>query len=263
MGLHGKEGDFRRLHHGAMIQAILTGTKRRDDVVAALAKQARASLVKQWDGVSLPIIMGNLCGCDDIQIVCRVQGKPYVYIDHGYFTRGYDRGVFRICVSNHHCTDWRDSERKRWKKLKPWHTGKHVIVIHPAEYVAKIYGKQRWLDETVETLKKHTDRRIIVKPKGTMDLQALCEDAHALVSFGSVADVEAAMMGVPVFCSPHSPASPIGLGDFTKIESPIYPEREPWLRSLSAAEWGKNEFDQAWKRVSEVLTEQHGVILSP
>ena len=122
--------------------------------------------------------------------------------------------------------------------------------------------QQRWVEDALKELAKQTDRKIIVKPKGSMDLSQLCEKAHALVSFGSVADVEAAMMGVPVFCSEYSPALPIGLTDLALIESPAYPDRSQWLHSLSAAEWHKDEFDVAWKRISEVLTEQHGVILS-
>lgn len=236
-----------------MIQAILTGTKRRDNVVAKLAKAAGAVLTDKWDGESLPIVMGNLNGCDEIQMARRKAGLPYVYIDHGYFSRGYDRGVFRVCASNYHCTDWRSSERKRWKKLKEWHTGDHIIVIPPAEMVQKIYGKQKWVEQTVATIRSHTDRKVVVKPKGVMDLQELCEKAHAIVSYGSVAEVEAAMAGVPVFCSPDSPAVPISVQDLSKIETPIYPEREPWLRSLSAAEWHLDEFDQAWDRIRQCI----------
>ena len=236
-----------------MIQAILTDVKRRDEIVATIAKHAKASLAKKWDGESIPIVMGNLVGCDDIQIQCRMNNKPYIYLDHGYFTRGYGNGVARVCLSNYHCTDWRPSDRKRWKKLNDWHKGDHIIVIPPAEYVAKIYLKQGWVSDTLKELGKYTDRKIVVKPKGLMDLSQLCEKAHALVSFGSVADVEAAMMGVPIFCSEYSPAVPIGLTDLSLIESPIYPDRTQWLHSLSAAEWHKDELGKAWDRLSEVL----------
>lgn len=236
------------------MQAILTGVKRRDDVVAAFAKAAGAKCVTQWDGVSPVVVMGNLHGCDEIQKVCRANGIPYVYLDHGYFTRGYDRGAFRVCVNHYHCTDWRPSDRKRWGKIRDWHIGSHVIVIPPSKHAKFIYDADGWLDATVAQLKSLTNRKIIVKPKGEMALADLCVDAHAIVSFGSVAEVEAALMGVPVFCSDYSPASVIGLNELAMIDSPEYPDRTPWLRALSAAEWNVKEFDMAWERVRGLLT---------
>jgi hypothetical protein len=236
------------------MQAILTGVVRRDPIVGALAKAFKAECVKgadRWDGESIPIVMGNTDGCDLIQMQRIKENKPYIYVDHGYFTRGYANGVFRICLSHFHCADWRPSDRPWSGKMLPWHKGSHIIVIPPSAAVARIYGAGNWVDTVIDYLKKRTDRRIIVKPKGEMDLQVLCREAHALISYGSVAEVEAAMMGVPVF-SEKGPGKLIS-GDMEQIEWPVYPDREPWLGALAAAQWHIKEFHSAAERLAPLI----------
>lgn len=236
------------------MQCILTGVTRRDNVVKAFAKACGGVCTSEWDGRSPVVIMGNLQGCDDIQKSCLKEKIPYIYIDHGYFRRGYDKGFFRVCVNNYHTTDFRPSGRQYSGKIRDWRrSGKTIVLLPPAEKVKEIYGCHNWQTEAINKLKKHTDRRIIVKPKGEGNLPELLQSAHAVVSYGSVADVESAMLGVPVFVSYRSPAVPIGITDLSLIESPIYPDREMWLSSLAGAEYHTSEFDKAWDRVKIFL----------
>jgi hypothetical protein len=65
--------------------------------------------------------------------------------------------------------------------------------------------------------------------------------AHCLVTHGSNAAVEAAIMGCPVFVHPDSAASLIGQTDLGLIETPIYPDREPWVRSLAYSQFNERE----------------------
>jgi hypothetical protein len=214
-----------------------------------LARVCGGKLVSQWSGDCLPIIVGNNDGCAEIQMQCRKEGRPYVYIDHGYFTRGYAHGVFRFCVSHYHTTDWRPSGKKI-PKVSEWHGGDTIIVIPPAPMVEKIYKAQGWLRETIRTLADSTDKRVVIKQKGDGNLADMLKSAHALVSYGSVAEVEAAIAGVPVFTT-CGPSLPIAEQDFSKIETPTFPNRNEWLSALAGAEWHLSELDKAWSRLNE------------
>lgn len=241
-----------------MVQFLLQNVKRRDDVIGRLAKAYGVHPVEKWDGVSIPCFVGNGNGFDELQLSCRNQGIPYIYIDHAYFRRGFSLEWYRICLSHYHCTDWRESDRKWSGKVKDWKKdGKTIVFIPPNEHAKKIYKANDWLDKAIETVKNNTNRRIVVKNKGVGSLSDALENAFAVVSFGSVAEVEAAMSGIPVFCSEYSPCVPIGTQDFTRIETPSYPDRTQWLKSLAAAEYTAGEEIQALERICQLAPIQN------
>ncbi len=233
------------------MQLILTGVERRDNALKALAVHSGGILTRNWDGESTPVVVGNKDGGAEIQIECRKRNKPYVLIDHAYWGRGFNLGNARYCVNNYHCTDWRDSDRPH-PELQSYREGKAIIVIPPAPYIAQIYGVHTWVDETVEKIKQYTDRPIIVKHKNDGELSKYLAKAHALVSFGSVSEVEAAIAGIPVFTSPYSPAFPISQ-DISLIDTPSQPDRRQWIRALAASQWRQDELDMCWKRLYELI----------
>ena len=232
---------------------MLSGVERRDNCLKRLHHVTGGQLVKNWDGESIPVIVGNLHGADEIQIECRQKNIPYIYMDHGYFRRDLSLRFARFCVSHYHNTDWRPYHESPEIQLKEWKQGRHIVILPPAEFVAKIYNAQDWLEKTLETLRVNTDRLILIKRKHDGQLKDFLNDCHAVVSFGSVGDVEAVLSGVPVFTSEYSPASPVSLKDFTKIESPIYPERTDWIQSLYGSEWEFNEMQDCWERLCPLL----------
>ena len=229
------------------IELILSGVERRDNCLKRFAEVCKGSLIKKWNGESIPVIVGNLHGADDIQIECRKRSHPYILIDHGYFNREMNLTWARFCVSNYHCTDWRDSDRKI-PKIKEWHSGDNIIVIPPSDKIAKIYNAYKWTDEAIRRIRLFSDRKIIVKHKSEGSLGEHLKNAHCLVSFGSVSEVEAMIHGVPVIVSQHSPAIPVS-NKIENIENLVYPDRIRWLHSLAAAEWHKDEMDKCWQRI--------------
>ena len=232
------------------MQLIITGVPRRDRLLNTLAKCCGGTIKQSWDGLSTPVIVGNDKGMDDIQRHCHKDKKPYLYFDHAYFTRHPEMHRFRLCVSSYHCNDWRDSTRKANCKVKDWKKdGSTIVVIKPSNTVGRIYPVSEWFDETMATLKEHTDRKIIVKKKGEGALNDVLTNAFAAVCYGSVADVDTVRLGIPVFCGSISPSSFVAQHDLRLIETPSYPDRAQWLRSLAASEWGLDEMSQAWERV--------------
>ncbi len=181
---------------------------------------------------------------------------PFVYMDHAYFERGYEKENFRIIFNGIHQTGVIPGLPNRTARLCPfprdWKQGDHVIVIPPPPNVCKFHKAETWVSETVAELKKHTDRRVIVKPKSGPPLGEF--SCWAVVSHSSVAAVEAAYMGTPVFGPETSPAYPVGLSDLSQIESPIFPDRTEWLNTLCWSQFHLTEILSgfAWEAIKRL-----------
>jgi hypothetical protein len=172
--------------------------------------------------------------------------QPWVYLDHGYFHRGHYEGHYRLTLCDFQQREMTERPADRWDKLgirlKPWRRGGDIIVCPPSENVSKIFGLDGWEAWALKTLKAHTDRPIKVRRKSDPNgfLHAI-GNAHCVVTHNSLAAVEAAVFGVPVFVDKSSAAAPIGLTDLSKIETPLYPDREMWARSLAYGQYTRAE----------------------
>ncbi len=135
----------------------------------------------------------------------------------------------------------------RWKALniplKPWQkNGKHIVVAAPTPNYTAFHRLGNWLEETLRTLSRITERQIVVRQKDSKrPLQFDLEGAHAIVGNGSIAMVEAAILGCPVFDVPTSAAALVGLTDLNQIERPVYPDRQPWANALSYTQFNETE----------------------
>lgn len=192
------------------------------------------------------------------------RGRNRIQWDRGYarrvfatwLPRGHAGGYYRWHLNSYQMTTIRDVPDDRWRTLipgnqtdhrklrvSPWKTaGRHIVVAEPSETYAKSHGIEGWTERTVERLKEVTERKIIVRDKlCKRPLEVDCFEAHCLVSHGSVAAVEAVILGCPVFVDKDSAAALVGLTDLQQIEAPIYPERQPWLNSLAYCQFNEAE----------------------
>lgn len=176
-------------------------------------------------------------------------GKPFIFCDHAYFGRGYPNGTiegnFRVILSDIHQRGLipRDSPKTFAYEPKEWRKGEHILVFPPSETITKTLDvHHQWAHCMLRTLKKHTARPVYLKPKHSRyPLTHYLEKAHAVIGYGTVATVEAAMYGVPVFAGPKCPATPIAATDLATIDSPIYPDREMWFRNLTHSQFHLDE----------------------
>ena len=191
--------------------------------------------------------------------------QDYWFTDTPYFGRfdnnnlKKDNHYWRICKNNIHAKLINDCDSTRFDSFKikvksPNREGKHILVC-PSSPGINLYLKQPgWLEDTLSTLKKYTDRPIKVrqKPRGRgtsgpseakTPIEEDLKDAFACVTSCSISAVESICNGVPVFCHEKSFAKPIGEIELSNIENPKYVDPYQWLCSLAYQQFTPEEIE--------------------
>ncbi len=186
----------------------------------------------------------------------RASGRTWIGWDRGYarrvfatwLPRGDNGGYYRWTVGAYQMRAIRDVPGDRWAALRTpvmsWRKGgRHIVLAEPTPtYSVSHPGVKDWTERTITALAKVTDRKIVRRDKESKrPLQADLQGAHALVAHGSIAAVESVICGCPVFVDACSAAALVGLTDLTRIETPIYPDRNPWLWSLAYSQFNERE----------------------
>jgi hypothetical protein len=214
------------------------------------------------------------------------EGRTWVYGDNGYFFPGKtEQSYFRLtknALQHNGSGNPPPGSMERAKRLgvqlKPWRTsGSHIVVCPPGHLFGATFGfsADAWIEKTLAELKKHTDRKLVVrmkvswndakpvdiirgstgKPKTSVTTPLLSDlaGAWALVTHSSNAAVEAVVAGYPVVCTESCAASAMGTSDLSTIESPRTDgDRESWLAVLAANQWtlGEMRSGQAWAELN-------------
>ena len=169
--------------------------------------------------------------------------------------------------------------------LKPWTNNQDGPIIIACQHnKSHQWGNQKsvqtWVFETIDTIRQHTDRQIIVRPHprcpvpgmeyefsnvkiqhpqhvtGTYDdFDFDCTNAYAVVNWSSNPATHAVLQGVPVFVGPDSLAYDVGNTDLTKINNPTKPDRTQWLNDIVYTEWTIEEISTGFpiKRLTSML----------
>lgn len=186
----------------------------------------------------------------------RAAGRDFIYWDRGYarrvfatwLPRGEDGGYYRWHLNSFQMQRIRDVPGDRWDALDQpiasWvrNPNGHICVTAGSPTYERFHQIEGWVDATIAELRKYTDREIKVSNKeDKTPLSERIAGAHAVVTHGSNAATEAAIMGCPVFTHPDCAASLVGLTDLSKIESPAYPDRTKWAHSLAYCQFNETE----------------------
>lgn len=170
---------------------------------------------------------------------CIDQKRDFFYIDTGYFGNAKHKTYHRITKNNlqylgrldDNCPD--DRFVKTGVALHKYRGGRNILICPPSQKAMNYWGLdlQKWLEETVATIQQHTDRPIVIREKqgrsarvavDTMEM-ALSRDVHCLVTFNSIAAVEALIFGKPVFTMGPNAAQPLANTDLSHIDRPSMP----------------------------------------
>lgn len=184
----------------------------------------------------------------------------FYFTDMPYWNRWMgdrDRCSWRIIPNALHCNWVNDYPDDRFKKLSvtlyDWRqTGNHILVCPSSLTIERFYGQHNWTNKVIEELKHYTDRPIKIrnKPRNAKTSGPLAADipfeedvknAWAVVTLVSIAGVEAACLGIPVFCSEDSPCAPIGNLNLSDIEQPLLNNRNNWVNTLAYYQYTEAE----------------------
>ena len=213
---------------------------------------------------------------------CWADQRPFRYMDSGYlgnrpsFKNPHGWKVWHRIVPNNLQHDQvipRPSDR--WNRLglevANRRRGNTILIVAPDEKPCKFYDIEldTWLKQTIDTIKQHTDRPIVVRDRSrsrtdrkTNRVEKALDDVHAVVTFNSIAGTEAILAGVPVFAlAPSNAARPVSNTDLTRIDNPWWPDRDQllaWAYHLAYAQFHIDEFrngtaERIIKQTEEIL----------
>lgn len=203
---------------------------------------------------------------------CEARGRDYYYIDTGYFGNGPRKNYHRITKNAMQYMGPiidRPTDRLgliEWSPRK-FTKGKYVLICAPSEKAMSCFGLDltTWLNETVETIKKYTDRPIIIRDKPTrrervttnsLEEVLLTGNIHCLVTYNSIAATEAILLGKPAFTLGPNAAQTMCYSDLSRIESPLIPSLDNVQRFAAHLSYCQfTEFEMrdgtAWKILNE------------
>lgn len=199
---------------------------------------------------------------------CWKDKRTFYYMDTGYFGNEktlsnpnawkYWHRIVKNDLQHGEIISRPDDRFKQFnKEFKPWKkSGRKILIAKPDEKPMKFYGLdlEQWMKETVETIKKYTDRPIEIRERNPNRIEravndtlqnALDNDVFALVTFNSVAAVESIFHGIPAFTlAPTNAASPVSLQDLSQIENPYYADGDKLYAWGCHLAYGQFHYDE-------------------
>lgn len=215
-------------------------------IMGAFAQSCGGELVERANPALKPgisVVWGLMRGGHEVIEQAKQRGDPWVYMDHGYFRRGHTHGYYRATVGGYQKTAIEDRPADRWNALNiPFseHHGQDVILAPPSPTVQAVFGPY-WPPEL------NTGRKVLSSKKDGKPWFEKFKSAHMLITYNSIAAVEAVVRGVPVMTTGESAAQ---MFSSPGVESPVFAkDRQAWANSLAYGQFTLEEIGQgvAWK----------------
>lgn len=229
------------------------------------------------------------------QYTVAIDSNLFLYANQSndlHYLRYSFNGIFPntgiYCDSNPDPARWQTISARLKLTLKDYRpTGSHILLClqRNGGWSMNGFGVQQWVTDTVTQLRTYTDRPIVIRPhpgdkaarqyldpnnsschipygKGLKlsthsQLSDDLKDCWAAVNYNSSSVVGAAIEGFPVFVSDptRSQCRDIANTDFSKIESPDLPNRQPWIERLSMSHWSFDELatGQCWAHMRRYI----------
>ena len=189
--------------------------------------------------------------------------QPFWFTDTPYFGRFDNKNLkpdnhyWRICKNSIHVRYIPGCKKDRFEKFNiklkaPDLAGDYILVCPSSAGINGYLERPNWTKETVEQIKRYTDRPIKVrdKPRGQgtsgpsvakVPIEEDLKNAWACVTSCSISAIESVCNGKPVFCDEKSFATHIGNTNLSDIENPMFVSPEDWLYSLAYQQFTPEE----------------------
>lgn len=230
---------------------------KNDAIVNCLANTVNATAITTYRELTdystdIPVIFRSMAQRKTVA-ECVKTNRDYFYIDTGYYGNLAKRKDWHRVVKNgmQHSQPRYDLPDDRFNQItkgqefvrfKKWRkNGSNILIVTPSNKPCSFYGIDRasWLENTLTELKKHTDRKIIIRDKGlrknrigsySIYNQFEDDNVYAVVTYNSIAATEAVGYGIPCFTLAPNAADPFCLKDLSKIETPLYEEESKVIK---------------------------------
>jgi hypothetical protein len=190
--------------------------------------------------------------------------NPHRYLRYSFNGVFPATGIY--CNDTPGSQNWDNMRRHYNMDLKPWRTTGHHILItlqRPMGWSMRGQNLMNWLESTFSNIRRYSDRPIVIRwhpgdwknyPKyagilakynATVSPQErhITEDlinCWALVCHNSTPSAVAPIEGIPAFITDdpsYSQGGDIANTDFSRLEAPLMPDREQWIRKLAQCHW--------------------------
>lgn len=272
--------EYGALNSGPVFAALEQGFKRLGCTMVDNAADIDVIWSVLWQG--------RMRANKNVYDLAKSQGRPVLIIEVGNFFRGrtwrlsFDNINGLGSFANHKNLDF-DRAKKLGISLRPEATNrkKEILIIgqhHNSLQWSNKNSMAEWATRTVEQIREHTDRPIILRPHprnpfsinipgiklehpkqipGTYDDFNFDPFYHCVINFNSGPAVRAGIEGVPVITDTSSLAYPIS-SSLASIENPQLSDRQEWFLKLCHTEWTIPELQQGvpQQRLIEFLAEK-------
>jgi hypothetical protein len=236
---------------------------------------------------------GRMAGNQQIYNACAKQNKPVVVIEVGSLKRGQ---TWRI--SEGHINglgifgNIENLDPMRPQKLgiglRPEKSKRRGEILIATQHARSLQWEgqpsmEQWIRDTILNIKRHTSRRIVVRPHPRSQIREKFADAvvelpkkvdntydefdinydyHCVINHNSGPCVQSAIHGTPIICDPSSLAFPVS-EKWENLENPHLPNREEWFLKLCHTEWTVDEIAQGIpinrlaKDIEHLLVKKH------
>ena len=246
-----------------------------DPFILNFATGCNKSLAVYEDGfdIRIPLILRGVGGGARKAIQnCWKTGRAFYIIDTGYLGNSKHKVYHRVTKNNLQNLGPiipRDSSRlnKLGYNYKEFTPGRKILICPPSEKVMNIFNQpspEIWTANVITELKKYTDRPVEVrlKPSRTERIttktieQALDDDVHCLITYNSIAAVEALINGKPAIALGPNAAQVLcntKLSDIEDLNTVNERNMKRFLSHLSYCQFTEEEMQSgyAWKLLQE------------
>jgi lipopolysaccharide biosynthesis glycosyltransferase len=203
---------------------------------------------------------------------CKQSGRTFYTLDTGYFGNFKNKWLHRVTKNNMQFMDGiierpMDRAKAHGYRYRKHSLGKKILICPPSDKAMRLFGQpmpEEWVKQVVAELKKYTSRPIEIrlKPNRTERVTdktiqaALADDVHCLVTYNSIAAVEALMEGKPAIVLGPNAAQSICETKLQNVDNPKMPDRDTtdaFFAHLAYCQFDVHELRNgyAWRTVNE------------
>ena len=262
-----KEQDIYIKYFGASVGAktiwtkhFLAKAKGNSQVPASIRSRP---LPKEVNAI---IFAGMLRGNAHLFQLAKQHNIDFYYIDHAYFNRGYKNPYWMRITKNGFVQNAILPEIDHGRYNSNFNVNfenynfknkQNIVILPPSDVVSQVFDKGKWEKNVITTLKKYTDRPIVIRRKSSpwvldklsydsvrpkhqvkndTSFEEELKNAYCVIAFNSSAALDALRLGIPVICDKMCPAYPLS-HSISQIENLQEKDRKQLFDSLANGQY--------------------------